>query len=83
MEKEYDSSCIKILDYAPDIWSQAIALDEQYNYGVKLIERGLIACAVSGVSSDYFIDRYLKKLPVEINQAVSDVYAQGLKDDRH
>ncbi|MBT5827255.1 MAG: hypothetical protein HOK14_05400 [Gammaproteobacteria bacterium] len=38
---EYDSSCIKILKYAPDIWSQAIALDEKYNYGVKLIERGV------------------------------------------
>ena len=42
-----------------------------------------MACAVAGVSSDSFIDRYLKKLPAELNQEVTDVYAQSLKGDRH
>lgn len=76
MNNEYNGHSIKIKDYATDVWALAISLAEQFNHDIKLIERGLTACDLAGVPHNYYIDKYLKKLDIPINQDVSTIYRE-------
>ncbi|MBT5221773.1 MAG: hypothetical protein HOM15_02910 [Gammaproteobacteria bacterium] len=76
---EYDSSCIKIKEFATDTRSMGASLAEEFNGNEKLIQRGLVACELAGVHHSYYVDKYLRKLDIPINQDVSTIYAEQLK----
>lgn len=76
MNDEYSANNIKIKDYATDIWAMAISLSEEFSHDVKLIERGLTACQLARVPFSYYIDKYLLKLDIPINQDVSTIYRE-------
>jgi len=70
MDNDYTASNIKvlsdeeILDTQP--WVLLDSLANQYKKPRVFIERGLSVCQILGISSDYFIDRYLKGLDIPI-----------------
>lgn len=77
---DYNASCIKILDQAEINrrwnWANAARLAEQYKRPQAWIERGLRACEAAGVDPAYFLDRYLKRLPIPRNEAVEAAYRE-------
>jgi hypothetical protein len=74
MTAPYTASSISILE--PEhvlerfFWAKANDLAFTYRKPLEWIERGLQACERVRVPHDYFIDRYLKKLPIPKDQAV-------------
>jgi len=76
MTDNYTAKNITIKKYAVDKWSMAISLSEEFNYDVKLIERGLEACDLARVPYSYFIDRYLRKLKTPLNEEVNTIYKE-------
>ena len=79
---EYDSSCITIKEFATDTWSMATSLAEEFNDNEKLIQCGLVVCELAGVHHSYYVDKYLRKQDIPINQDVSAIYAEQLKFDK-
>jgi hypothetical protein len=53
-------------------WGLAEDLAHEFNKPVEWIERSIRACREAGVSPQYFIDRYLKKLPISIDREVDE-----------
>lgn len=80
----YNADSIRILDgdqiTEMFVWAEAAELAAQYRRPQKWIERGLEACRRSGVGRDYFIDRFLKRLPVERNEVVDAAYRELLTE---
>ncbi|SHE19270.1 hypothetical protein [methanotrophic endosymbiont of Bathymodiolus puteoserpentis (Logatchev)] len=76
MTDNYTAKNIKIQHITTDTWSMAISLAEEFNYNIKIIERGLEACKLAHVPTSYFIDRYLKKLDIPINEDVNAIYKE-------
>jgi len=69
----YNSGNIKIMH--PDFdekydWQLCPTLAEKYVKDVKFIERGVKACRMAGICPSYFIDKYLLKKDLPINQDV-------------
>lgn len=74
MSETYTAASIQILD-AEQVaqrwfWAEAGLLATQYRRPEEWIRRGLLACEAVGVSHDYFVDRYLKKLPIPLHPGV-------------
>lgn len=63
-------------------WAKAGALSEQYHKPVEWIERGLLACERVRIPHDYFIDRYLRKLPIAKDEGMAAAFADILKEQR-
>ena len=74
MTATYTASSIAILEPEQVLerffWAKANDLAVTYRKPLEWIERGLQACERVCVPHDYFINRYLKKLPIPKDQAV-------------
>jgi len=71
----YNADNIQIKKYAVEPWEMAISLAEKYPLkNPKLIMRGLEACQLAGVEYSYYINKYLKGLPVAENKDVTTIY---------
>jgi len=79
----YDASSIKIKEYATDIWSMAISLQEEYGHDPDWIQTGLEACDIAHVPHSYFINRYLKQDGTDQNYDVSKAFSEQLKLKRN
>lgn len=70
----YDAASIRVLDHdevlSKFFWAKANDLAATYCRPLEWIERGLQACERVNVPHDYFIDRYLKKLPLPKHDGV-------------
>lgn len=72
----YDASSIKILtDEESNQFMFVLApkLSEKYCKPVEFITRGLTACMLANTPFDYFIDKYLKKLPIEEIKDITEI----------
>ena len=72
----YDASSIKILTDLESnrfIFVLAPKLAEEYHNSVEFITRGLTACMLANTPFEYFIDRYLKKLPIEEIKDITEI----------
>ena len=80
----YNAGSIRVLDGADIVerfaWAEAAELAAQYRRPQRWIERGLEACRRAGVDRSYFIDRFLKRLPVERNEIVDAAYRDLLAE---
>jgi len=74
MTVSYTASSITILEPEQVLerffWAKANDLAVTYRKPLEWIERGLQACERVRVPHDYFIDRYLKKLPIPKDHGV-------------
>ena len=53
-------------------WRLAEDLATKYTKPIEWIRRSIKACRLSGVSPEYFIDKYLMKKDIEKNELVSE-----------
>ena len=71
--RRYSSDNIKInhdkFDQRYD-WRLAEELSLQYTKPIDWIRRSIKACRLSGITPEYFINKYLKKEDIEINELV-------------
>ena len=71
---DYNASSIRILEPTEIIqrftWARVAELAERYRKPAAWIERGLEACRRAGVGDDYFVQRYLQRLPVPRHEGV-------------
>ena len=78
-EGAYAASSIVILDASECIsnpmfdWELAEDLAHEFTRPVEWIKRGISACREAGVSPEYFIDRYLLRKPIPMNEEVHRV----------
>jgi len=74
MNETYTAADIKILATGQVVhrwvWAEVGLLATQYRRSEEWIRRGLLACDAAGVSHDYFVDRYLRKLPIPLHPGV-------------
>ena len=63
-------------------WAKVAALAERYHRSPDWIGRGLEACRRAGVDGDYFIDRYLRRLPIARNDLVDEAMRELLIEAR-
>ena len=63
-------------------WAKANDLALTYHKPLEWIERGLQACERVQVPHDYFIDRYLKKLPIPKDEGVDAAMRDLLIEER-
>ena len=86
MTVSYTASSITILEPEQVLerffWAKANDLALTYRRPLEWIERGLQACERVRVPHDYFIDRYLKKLPIQKDQAVDAAMRDLLSEAR-
>ena len=54
-------------------WELAEDLAHEFNRPVEWVRRGNLACREAGVSPEYFIDRYILKKPIPMNEEVDRV----------
>ena len=77
----YDETSIKILkpseieDRFP--WTIIDSLAHEYSIPREPIERGYIACQQVGLSFQFYIDKYIKKLDIPINEELIEAYRVG------
>ena len=79
----YDESSIKILsrdEIEQFDWHRIRCLAEEYRRPVEWIERGFEAARLAGISPDYFVDKYIKHQPLEINIEFMEIY-KSLMDE--
>ncbi len=80
MSSDYTAANIRILDQGEIArrwnWANAAQLAERYKRSQAWIEKGLRACEVAGVDHDYFVDRYLRKLPIPRDEVVEAAYRE-------
>jgi hypothetical protein len=75
-EGAYTASSIAILSDSGRIsdptfdWELAQQLAGDFCRHVEFIERSILACRQAGVSPEYFIDRYLLRKPIPMNEEV-------------
>ena len=55
-------------------WELSQRLADEYTRPVEWIKRSIRACREAGVSPQYFIDRYLIKSGIEMNQSVDQEF---------
>ena len=55
-------------------WEWAQALAQEYCRHPGWIERGIAACHEAGVDPQYFIDRYLLRKPLPMNEEVDEAF---------
>lgn len=83
---EYTASSITILASEQVLerffWAKANDLALTYKKPLEWIERGLQACERVRVPHDYFIDRYLKKLPIPKDEGVDAAMRDLLIEER-
>ena len=83
---EYTASSITILASEQVLerffWAKANDLALTYKKPLEWIERGLQACERVQVPHDYFIDRYLKKLPIHKDEGVDAAFRDLLIEAR-
>jgi len=86
MTASYTASSIAILEPEQVLerffWAKANDLAVTYRKPLEWIERGLQACERVRVPHDYFIDRYLKKLPIPKDQSVDAAMRDLLTEAR-
>ena len=72
----YTASSIRILETTEIIqrfsWARVAELAERYRKPADWISRGLEACRRAGVGDEYFVQRYLQRLPVPRDVAVDE-----------
>jgi hypothetical protein len=78
----YTAASIRILSDAEVVdrfdWAKVGALAVEYKRDEGWIRRGLAACETAGVSADYFIDRYLRKLPIPKHDGVEAAFWESM-----
>lgn len=83
---EYNADSIKILDHDEAIerwfWAKAGELATQYSRHEEWVSRGLQACERAGVPHNFFIDKYLKKLPHPKHDGVTEAMREILLEER-
>ena len=83
---EYNADSIKILDHDEAIerwfWAKAGELATQYSRPEEWVSRGLQACERAGVHHNFFIDKYLKKLPLPKHDGVTEAMREILLEER-
>lgn len=83
---EYTASSITILASEQVLerffWAKANDLALTYKKPLEWIERGLNACERVQMPHDYFIDRYLKKLPIPKDEGVDAAMRDLLIEER-
>lgn len=83
---EYNADSIKILDHDEAIerwfWAKAGTLATQYARSEEWVSRGLQACERAGVPHNFFIDKYLKKLPLPKHDGVTEAMREILLEER-
>ena len=86
MTAPYDASSITILEHEQVLerffWAKANELAVTYRKPLEWIERGLQACERVRVPHDFFIDRYLKKLPLPKDEGVDAAMRDLLTEQR-
>ena len=86
ISEEYDASSIIILEPEQAIerwfWAKAGALAIQYGRPEDWIARGLQACERAGIPHDFFIDKYLRKLPLPQHEGASAAMREILLEKR-
>ena len=81
--RTYNADSIVVRDHANSGWEEVVALSEKYGEDEGIIERGLESCRMALVSTDYFIDRFLKKdKTIPFNKEVDIIYRGRLKHDQ-
>ena len=78
----YTAENIQIKGHSDEPWIMAIALAEEFNKPVQLIQRGLEACRLANVGHDYYIDRYLKGKVIPLNKDVDIIYVERQRVER-
>lgn len=63
-------------------WELAGELAEKYVKPIAWIKRGIESCRLSGISPEYFIDKYLRHKTIETNPDVSENIRKILLRDR-
>lgn len=63
-------------------WAKAHDLAQTYHRPLAWIERGLQACERVRKPHDYFIDRYLKRLPVPKDEGVEAAFKDVLLEQQ-
>ena len=82
----YTADAIQIL--SPDqvldrfFWAKAEALAKTYHRPLEWIERGLEACERVRLPHDYFINRYLLKLPIPKDEGMEAAFYDILDEAR-
>lgn len=80
----YNADSIRILDGGEITerfeWAEAAELAAQYKRPVAWIMRGLEACRRARVDRSYFVDRFLKRLPIPRNEVVDAAYRDLLAE---
>lgn len=75
----YAASSIVILDASERIsdpmfdWELAEDLAHEFNRPVEWVRRGILACREAGVSPEYFIERYILRKSIPMNEEVHRV----------
>lgn len=86
MTPTYTASSIAILEPEQVLerffWAKANDLALTYRKPLEWIERGLQACERVQVPHDYFIERYLKKLPIPKDEGVDAAMRDLLIEER-
>ena len=84
---EYNADSIKILYHDEAIerwfWAKAGELTTQYSRPEEWVSRGLQACERAGVPHNFFIDKYLKKLPLPKHDGVTEAMREILLEERN
>ncbi len=77
-ENEYNASSIKILDQkeAEDkfSWIRIEELSRKYSVPKICIERGFEASRILDMSTDHYVDKYLKGMDIPKNLELEEVY---------
>lgn len=82
MTKGYNAESIKVLSDSEATekfpWKKIEYLADKYNLGQEPIKRGFEASFLLGISPDYYINKYIKKMPLDVNEEFSEVYKELL-----
>ena len=73
----YSARDIKILENPEEhfTWLKAEELSKKYKKNAEWIRIGLMACTQVGIPPDYFIEKYLKEIPLPKNNELLEAYA--------
>jgi len=61
-------------------WELSQRLADEYTRPVEWIKRGILACRGAGVTPQYFIDRYLLRIPLPMNKDVDQASRANLAE---
>tara|TARA_R110002153_G_scaffold181493_1_gene334779 strand:- start:855 stop:1130 length:276 start_codon:yes stop_codon:yes gene_type:complete len=76
---KYNENSIKVLSEEEATnsfdWIKVETLAAEYHLPVEVVNRGFEASHNLGISTEYFVDKYIKKLVgIEVNEEFTEVY---------